>query len=117
MTRRRFSATEWAERVRAWRASGEAAEDYAAPRGWNPRTLLWWSRQSPQSPGRSSGDGPVAAGGFVQLVERRGAPPAAVGGPQDGALEVVLGRSLAVRVLPGANLELLRAVVQALEVR
>ncbi len=33
----------WDERVRAWRSSGQPAEDYAEGRGFAASTLRWWS--------------------------------------------------------------------------
>ena len=34
---------QWAERVRAWRASGEEASAFAAGRGYEASTLRWWA--------------------------------------------------------------------------
>ena len=39
----RASATEWAERVRAWRESGETAAEFAAGKDFTERTLTWWA--------------------------------------------------------------------------
>jgi hypothetical protein len=33
----------WAERIRAWRASGQAASEFAAGKGYEPSTLRWWA--------------------------------------------------------------------------
>ncbi len=33
----------WAERVRAWRASGEEAGAFAAGKGYEASTLRWWA--------------------------------------------------------------------------
>lgn len=107
MARLRARASEWAERVGAWRASGDTAEVFAEQHGWNARTLRWWESHLRRS--QSVG---VPQAGFVRLIERRdGATPVVV----SPALEVVLGRGRAIRVAPGADLELLRAVVDALD--
>ena len=39
------SATEWAERVRAWRSSGLSSKEFCRGRGFAAQTLLWWSSQ------------------------------------------------------------------------
>lgn len=109
MGRARASKSEWIKRVRAWRASGESAGDYSARHGWNERTLTWWASRL----GRS-GDLAVPRIDFVQFVERREATPKP--GEQTG-LEVVLSHGRCIRVHAGADLGLLRAVVEALEVR
>lgn len=112
MARPKAKAAEWARRVRAWRASGESADAYAERHGWNARTLTWWASQL-----RRSRTAKEAPGGFVQLVERREAEAPAPDGGGVGAIEVVLGREVAIRVVPGADLRLLRAVVSALGAR
>jgi hypothetical protein len=33
----------WAQRVRAWKASGATAQEFAQGRGYAASTLLWWS--------------------------------------------------------------------------
>lgn len=47
------SATEWAERVRAWRSSGLTSKEFCRGRGFTAQTLLWWSSQL----GRKQGSG------------------------------------------------------------
>ncbi len=47
------SATEWAERVRAWRSIGLTSKDFCRGRGFTAQTLLWWSSQL----GRKQGSG------------------------------------------------------------
>jgi transposase len=39
---RRRSAREWARLIKAWEKSGKTADDFAAERGFAPRTLSWW---------------------------------------------------------------------------
>lgn len=111
MARPRTSAVEWAKRVRAWRASGQNAEEYAKARGWNPRTLTWWA--SPAGQARASMPTGVE---FVEVVERRAEVPPGRPRPS-GAIEVRLEGNRTIRVESGADLELLRAVVEALEGR
>jgi hypothetical protein len=47
------SATEWTERVRAWRSSGLTSKEFCRGRGFAAQTLLWWSSQL----GRKRGPG------------------------------------------------------------
>lgn len=37
------SRAEWKQGVAEWKRNGQTAEVFAAARGLNPRTLLWWS--------------------------------------------------------------------------
>lgn len=39
------SAAEWAERVRAWRESGQGAAEFAAGKDFTDRTLRWWASE------------------------------------------------------------------------
>lgn len=39
----RTSRTEWLERVRAWKQSGEARDAFAERHGWKSRSLAWWA--------------------------------------------------------------------------
>lgn len=39
----RASKTQWAERVRQWKASGLTAQQYADREGLNRGTLVWWN--------------------------------------------------------------------------
>lgn len=39
----RATAAEWAERVRAWRASGQSARQFAQATGYSSKMLVWWS--------------------------------------------------------------------------
>jgi hypothetical protein len=40
--RKRASAAEWTERVRAWRESGQTAKAFADARGYPSHLLQWW---------------------------------------------------------------------------
>ena len=111
MRRARASAADWAIRVATWRTSGESAERYAEGQGWNVRTLRWWSSRVGRAQAASEASGTAR---FVRLIGRRDD----VGrDEQGGGIEVVLAGARAIRIRPGADLELLRAVVQALESR
>lgn len=50
----RTRASEWADRVRAWRESGLSAEEFAKPGGYRAQLLQWWAselaRRSSPSP-------------------------------------------------------------------
>lgn len=113
MARPRASAAEWAKRVRGWRTSGESAAVYAERHGWNAATLTWWASRAGRA--KTPADRAVE---FVRVVERR--EDAAVTPeerPHAGVIEVQLGRGRSIRVVRGVDVELLRAVVEALEAR
>lgn len=85
----------WAERVRAWRASGETAERFASGAGYAAGTLRWWSSRL----------GRREAPRFLQLV-----PKDAVRDPE----VVVEVGGARLRVRAGFDASLLGAVVAAL---
>lgn len=87
----------WAERVRAWRASGQLAEDFANSIGFAPSTLRRWASQL----GRSQ------APRFVELVPQASVPPER----RNMVVEVGAAR---IRVEQGFDPSLLAAVVGAL---
>ena len=101
------AALEWSKRVSAWQASGEGAEAFAAKRGWKATTLRWWGSKLRQSAVGGPAGRSVAVH-FAKVIAR----PAAGAAP----VEVVLARGRTVRVSEGFSPDLLRAVVQALEV-
>jgi hypothetical protein len=41
--KQRANRREWSRRVSEWRRSGKTSKEYAAEKGVNPGTLLWWS--------------------------------------------------------------------------
>jgi len=97
------AATErmWAERVRAWRASGESAEDFAEGKGFAGSTLRVWSSRLGQMAGSPR---------LVQLVPRAPVPaPSAA----SGSLEIEIGEAR-LRVSRGFDRELLAEVVSVL---
>jgi hypothetical protein len=87
----------WVERVRAWRASGESARDFANRHGFAESTLHGWSSRlsRPDTPG------------FLRLVPR----PAAAAAPSEMIVEVGPAR---IRVASGFDAALLEDVVRAL---
>jgi hypothetical protein len=109
MVRRRAKASEWVKRIEAWRASGESAEVFCQKQGWKPVTLMNWARRLRQSSAVEA-----TAPGFVRLTRRRSE---VAGKPRAAGLEVVLQGGRAIRVERGSDLDLLRAVVDALEAR
>jgi len=41
----RASASEWAQRVAAWRSSGKSAAAFAEKHGYSAKSLQWWSSE------------------------------------------------------------------------
>jgi hypothetical protein len=103
-----MTATErkWAERVREWRASGTAADEYARGRGFEGSTLRWWS--SRLSRGAVSGATRSKPETDVRLVRVVRASESA------GRVMTVRVGSAMVDVREGFDPGLLREVVSAL---
>jgi hypothetical protein len=92
------TSQKWAERVRAWHASGQAASAFAAGQGYEPSTLRWWaSRLRREEPLR-----------IVPVVAR----PSSSDASSSVVVEVGAAR---VRVTTGFDGALLAQVVRALE--
>lgn len=89
----------WAERVRAWRASGEPVAKFVQGRGYSASALRSWaSRLGPAEPSPR----------FLRVVPTKPSPAA-------GAPELVLEvGAVRVRVAPGFDPALLADVVRAL---
>jgi hypothetical protein len=91
----------WRERVRAWRASGQTAAQYAHEHGLSVASLRTWSSRLQRA------EPPQ----FVQLVPRT--PPARAPTPEAPTLLLeIAGARL--RVAPGFDPALLAEVVRAL---
>jgi hypothetical protein len=90
----------WAERVRAWRASGETAEEFAERQGYAPSTLQVWSSRVARA----------EAPRFLRVVPQ---PKAAAAVAADAGLVVEVGSSR-VRVTTGFDAALLVEVVRVL---
>ncbi len=119
----------WAERVRAWRESGQTAAAFSAGRGFAAGTLKIWAsrlhRAEPVSsvptprPGRPPKSSLVAAPApakslmLARVVRSEGAGPDAR--PASAPVEVVVG-DVRVRVDRGADEAALRLVFRALGV-
>ena len=90
----------WAERLRAWRASGQSAPEFVQGKDYTVSSLRYWTQRLAKR----------KAVQFVQVVPAGTAPH-----PEDKPAELVLevGR-IAIRVARGFDPTLLKAVVQAL---
>lgn len=117
------TATVWAERVRAWRESGQTAAEFSAGRGFAAGTLRMWASRlqgAEVAPAASPAHGGSAAAALkapaLARVVRAGAPamPASVAGPR-AAVEVLVG-DVRVRVERDADETALRVVLRALGV-
>ena len=100
----RTSASEWADRVAAWRASGKSASSFCEQHEYSAKSLQWWSSQlkrrqeviASSEPKmklarvmRSGGERPSAARSIVVSVgEARVEVPA---GADRATLELVFG--------------------------
>jgi hypothetical protein len=95
----RATRSEWAERVRRWRASGKSARAFAETEGFHPSTLQWWSCELRR-------EQPLAFVDATSLLT-----PSA-----DTGLVLEIGTTR-IRVSRGFDAELLREVVAALGTR
>jgi hypothetical protein len=103
--------TKWTERVRAWRASGRTAREFAAGQEFKPSTLTYWASQLRRS---SSAEGSVVVKVAPRLRMVRVAGRAAMA-PHEETLVVAVGTARIV-VRTGFDRSLLRDVVDALGV-
>ena len=102
----RASATEWAERVRAWRSSGLTSKEFCRGRGFTAQTLLWWSCQLSRKKNR----GPKTGKGQVALA--RVVSSAATAGTR-AAIRIEVGGAR-LDVAAGADRDTLSMVLDAL---
>jgi hypothetical protein len=99
--------TKWAERVRAWRASGRTAREFAAGQEFKPSTLTYWASQLRRL---VSAEGGVAGKRAPRLRMVQVVGKAA---PREDTLVVAVGTArIAVRA--GFDRALLRDVIEAL---
>lgn len=123
------AAETWAERVRAWRESGQTAAAFSAGRGFAAGTLKVWASRlqkagsAPSTPPPRRGRPPKAspsdvAGSAKALMLARVVRSEGVGTPASpaiGPVEVLVG-DVRVRVDRGADEAALRLVFRALGV-
>jgi hypothetical protein len=95
----RSTAKEWAERVRAWRASGQPAAAFAADKGFSDKTLRWWSTELERRSRRQAMLIPV-----VRVVRK----------PRESTPLLVTVGAVRVEVRSGFDAALLRELVDAL---
>jgi transposase len=69
----RTAASEWSERVRAWRESGLSAEEFAKRGGYRPKTLQWWSSELVRRSRVKSIVAPTVAMARVRVAPQRAA--------------------------------------------
>jgi hypothetical protein len=97
------TAAVWSERVRAWRASGLSATDFAKPEGYRGKTLSWWASELKRREREKASAVPKVA-----MVRVRRRPT-----DHDATIFVVVaGAQIAVR--RGFDATLLREIVGAL---
>ena len=97
----RDTSSQWAERVRRWRAGGLTAREFAAQEGVNRHTLWHWAWKL----GRG--------GGTPAFIEVVGTPEVRV----DGGIEIVVRETVRIRVMGSFDAAVLRQVIAALEAR
>ena len=103
-----MTATEkrWRERVAAWARSGLSCKEYAAKAGVHPGTLAGWkSKLASRKAAEPCAD-------FVEVTEQLAADT----GPEDGVIELVVGK-VVVQVRGRIETEALRRVLDVLEAR
>ena len=94
----------WAERVRAWRQSGQTAAAFAEGKGFEASTLRFWSSRLRKKP---------AVPRIVQLVPKAAEnEPVTEHSPRPELIIAIGGARIGVR--PGFDKELLAEVVSAL---
>ena len=118
----------WADRVDAWRASGETAVQFVRGKGFEASTLRYYSSllARAEQPTKAMETGPrrsrrkwdpqrpAVTPRFLRLVRKSGADSAAPEAGRTPALVVEVGAAR-VRVLAGFDEKLLAAVVRALD--
>jgi hypothetical protein len=102
MNAARANRAEWVERIRAWRSSGQNAEQFATGKGYAASTLKWWSYRLGTA---------AKAPRFLQVVRSEQKAPAQRATDEGLLVEVGLAR---VRVGRGFDATLLGEVVAAL---
>lgn len=101
----------WARRVSKWRSSGEAAVEFAAGRGWNPRTLTRWGSKLQRRDATVAGTKRSGVE-FATVIAKEPLPRPS---SSAGTVEIFLTRGRRFRKNPGFSPDLLRAVLEMLE--
>ena len=105
----RAKADIWAERVRAWKASGLSADEFAAGKEFTGRMLRWWAGEFlRRTKAKAKAGAPIAMARVVAPGEVIADAPAS-----SASLAVVVGR-YHVAVSRGFDEGLLRDVLRAL---
>lgn len=91
--------------MRAWRASGLSATEFAKPEGYRAKTLSWWASELKRRERVKASAGPKVAMARVRVVRRPPAP--------DNTIAVVVGAAQ-IAVRRGFDAALLREIVGAL---
>lgn len=111
MLRVMASAAEWAKRVRAWRASGVSAGEFAAGQDFADSTLRWWAWRVGKGESSAPGARPVR---LLRLVRQRaGAMPISASTTSAPLVTVEIGGTR-VSVPAGVQRETLRDVLEVL---
>lgn len=106
----RASRETWAKRIERWNDSGLTAAEFARDAGVNAKTLTFWKWRLGRDERRTRAARPK----FVEV-----SPEALVASAPAGTepLEIIVRDAVRVRVPARCDLELLRRIVAALEVR
>ena len=107
----RARAATWRERVRAWKASGRTAAEFADGQGLNANTLKWWAYHLARNAKKAKASSePAVQMVPVVRVQRKDRAPRSTG-PSGIVLEI---GDVRLRVDSGFDCALLREVIAAL---
>ena len=110
----RATAATWRERVRAWKASGRPAAEFAAGQAFNASTLKWWAYRLGRDARKAKAPVEVAAVARTTVplmrVQRKQRPPSSTA---SSGLVLEVG-DVRLRVDHGFDRSLLLDVIDAL---
>jgi hypothetical protein len=111
-------AVEWAERVKAWRESGQKAPVFCEDKGYAAKSLQWWAtelkrRERSVSATRAKPKASVGRSAMVRVVAGVAKTEALVPEPSGSSLLIRVGRAEIV-VRRGSDFALLRDIIVAL---
>lgn len=101
-------ASEWAERVKAWRASGKSAAEYCKGRDFSVKNLQWWSSHFQRNGMAARAPGTPRPVPLARVVRTR-----QESAPRTTAIVVCVGDAR-VEVAAGVDRSALSAVLEAL---